>query len=74
MLPSLLRAQQPARGTVSIGILAAPGVTKTSPAFIEALAKLGYQEGKNLTILFRAARTTNAELPALRSGIGEPET
>jgi putative tryptophan/tyrosine transport system substrate-binding protein len=29
------------------------------------LAKLGYQEGKNLTILFRAARTNSAELPAL---------
>jgi len=65
MLPRLARAQQPARGTVTIGILAAPGVARTSPAFVEALAKLGYHEGKNLTILFRAAGATNAELPAL---------
>ena len=71
MLPPLVRAQQPARGTVTIGVLATQGVTGTSPVLVEALAKLGYQQGKNLTILFRAARTTNAELPALAQ---EPET
>jgi putative ABC transport system substrate-binding protein len=64
-LSRLVRAQQSTRGTFTIGILTTPGVTGTSPAFVEALAKLGYQQGQNLTILFRAAKTTNAELPAL---------
>jgi putative ABC transport system substrate-binding protein len=63
VLPRLVRAQQSARGTFTIGILT--GITGTSPAFVEALAKLGYQQGKNLTILFRSAKTTNAELPVL---------
>jgi putative ABC transport system substrate-binding protein len=58
------RAQQPARGTVSIGILSPPGIAGISLAFVEALAKLGYQQEKNLTILFRAAKTS-AELAIL---------
>jgi ABC-type uncharacterized transport system substrate-binding protein len=58
------RAQQPARSTVSIGILSPPGIAGISLAFVEALAKLGYQQGKNLTILFRAAKTS-AELAIL---------
>ena len=49
---------------VSIGFLAPPGTTEISPAFVEALAKLGYQQGRNLTILFRAAKTS-AELAIL---------
>jgi putative ABC transport system substrate-binding protein len=34
-------------------------------AFIEALRDIGYERGRNLTVLVRAAKTSNAELPAL---------
>jgi putative ABC transport system substrate-binding protein len=60
------QAQKSGTGMVTLGLLAtggAPGVAP--PVFIEALSKLGYQQGKNLTIHFRSAKKSNAELPAL---------
>jgi hypothetical protein len=44
-LPRLVRAEQSTRRAFTVGILTTPGVTGTSPAFVEALAKLGYQQG-----------------------------
>jgi putative ABC transport system substrate-binding protein len=63
--PLAIRAQQPMPGVATIGFLGVAGIASASPAFIEALGKLGYHEGRNLTILHRAAKDSNAELPAL---------
>jgi putative ABC transport system substrate-binding protein len=54
-----------ATGTAKVGVLAVSGDAGPRPVFIKALAELGYQEGRNLTILFRAATTRNQELPTL---------
>src|SRR5258708_30620383 len=63
--PIATHAQQSAPRTVMIGFLAAVGITDVLPSFIEALDKLGYRQGRNLTILFRSAKNNNAELPGL---------
>jgi putative tryptophan/tyrosine transport system substrate-binding protein len=63
--PIATHAQQSAPRTVTIGILAAVGLTDPWPSFIEALDKLGYRRGQNLTILFRSAKDSNTELPGL---------
>jgi hypothetical protein len=64
--PLAAPAQRSTQGTATIGILAVAGITEISPAFVEALGKLGYQRARNLTVLFRSAKNTNAELPGLR--------
>lgn len=63
--PIATRAQQSVPRTVTIGILAAVGTTDASPSFIQALDKLGYLRGRNLSILFRSPKDSNAELPGL---------
>jgi putative ABC transport system substrate-binding protein len=63
--PIATHAQQSTPRTVTIGILATVGIADASPSFVEALDKLGYRLGRNLTILFRSARDNNAELPGL---------
>jgi putative ABC transport system substrate-binding protein len=63
--PIATHAQQSTPWTVTIGMLAPVGITDASPSFIEALDKLGYRLGRNLTILFRSAKDNNAELPGL---------
>ncbi len=60
--PLAARAQQP---VATLGVLNPVGITGASPALIEALGKLGYQQGRNLTIVLRSARDSNAELPGL---------
>jgi hypothetical protein len=47
---------QRAPGTFSIGILGPVGIGDPSAAFVEALRKLGYEEGRNLTIVYRSAK------------------
>lgn len=60
------RGQPSNRRMVTVGILSgAVGTTSASAAFIEAMNKLGYEQGRNLTILFRSTKSSHAELPAL---------
>jgi len=63
--PLVARAQQPVKGAATLGLLGPVGMTGASPVLIEALDKLGYQQGRNLKILFRSAKDSNAELPEL---------
>ena len=63
--PLAARAQQSPTRSVTLGLLNPVGIASPSDALLEALGRLGYQEGKNLTIIFRAAKNSNAELPAL---------
>jgi ABC-type uncharacterized transport system substrate-binding protein len=44
-------------------------MTGVSPVLIEALEKLGYQQGRNLKIIFRSAKDSNAELPELAAAL-----
>jgi putative ABC transport system substrate-binding protein len=48
--PLAARAQQPVPGVATLGVLSPVGIADPSPVFIEALGKLGYQQGRNLTI------------------------
>src|SRR5260370_5535268 len=60
------RGQPANRRMATVGILSsAVGTTSAQAAFIEAMNKLGYEQGRNLTILFRSTKSSNAELPAL---------
>jgi putative tryptophan/tyrosine transport system substrate-binding protein len=63
--PLAAQAQQPVAGVATLGILSPVGIAGASPVFIEALGKLGYRQDRNLTILFRSAKDSNAELPGL---------
>ena len=56
------RAQPP---NTTLGVLNPVGLTGASPASIEALSRLGYQQGRNLTVVLRSARDDNAELSGL---------
>jgi putative ABC transport system substrate-binding protein len=58
---------QPAPGSFTIGMLGPVGAGDGGPppAFIQALRELGYEQGRNLSVLTRAAKTSNSELPAL---------
>jgi len=56
---------QATAGAVTIGVISTVGATAPAPAFIKALRELGYEEGRNLTILFRSAKSSNDELPKL---------
>ena len=47
-----------------VGILTAVGLT-TYPVFVEALQRLGYEEGKNVQLLLRSAKADYTRLPAL---------
>ena len=62
-----LALAQPAPGSFTIGMLGPVGAGDGGPppAFIQALRELGYEQGRNLQVLTRAAKTSNAELPAL---------
>jgi putative ABC transport system substrate-binding protein len=50
---------------VTLGLLTPLGIAGPPDALLEALGRLGYQQGKNLAIVFRAARHSDAELPGL---------
>jgi putative tryptophan/tyrosine transport system substrate-binding protein len=63
--PLAARAQQSPPGRVTLGLLIPVGIARPPDALLEALGRLGYQQGKNLMITVRAARDTNAELPGL---------
>jgi putative ABC transport system substrate-binding protein len=52
-----------------LGLLGPVGMTGVSPVLIEALEKLGYQQGRNLKIIFRSAKDSNAELPELAAAL-----
>jgi len=58
-------AAQPAPGLFTIGVLGGIGETSPRPALIQALRKLGYEPGRNLTVLFRSPQNGNDELPKL---------
>jgi len=60
--PLAARAQQ---AVATLGVLNPVGLTGASPALIEALGKLGYHQGRNLTIVLRSARDGNVELSGL---------
>jgi putative ABC transport system substrate-binding protein len=55
--PLAARAQQLALKAITLGLLSPVGIAGTSPVLIEALGEFGYQQGRNLTILFRSAKT-----------------
>src|SRR5260221_664067 len=65
--PLTARAQQPVAASATLGLLSPAGIgaAGVSPVFIEALDKLGYRQGRNLTSPFRAANDSNAELAPL---------
>jgi putative ABC transport system substrate-binding protein len=58
---------QPTQRQVRIGYLATGSAAndRTRPAFIEGLRELGYVEGRNLQIEYRAAENDFSRLPAL---------
>ncbi len=56
---------QPAAQPVKIGFLGPVGINTPGAAFVEALRGAGYVDGRNLTIVSRAAKTSNRELPEL---------
>ena len=56
---------QPAQGSFTIGFLFGVGGTSPPPALIQALRELGYQAGRNLTIVLRSPKNNNHELPEL---------
>jgi putative ABC transport system substrate-binding protein len=58
------QAQQASKA-LRLGALGTEAAQTPWPALIEALDKLGYRQGKNLTIIFRAPKGSSAELPAL---------
>jgi ABC-type uncharacterized transport system substrate-binding protein len=49
----------------TLGVLSPVGIPSASPVFIDALDRLGYQQGRNLTILFRSVKDSSAELHGL---------
>ena len=59
---ALTQATQPAMRR--IGILTAID-TVTYPVFVEALQRLGYEDGKNVQLLLRSAKSDYTRLPAL---------
>ena len=57
---------EPASGSFTIGLLwPVGGKSDVSAALLEALRALGYEPGRNLTVIERAAKASNAELPVL---------
>jgi len=67
--PLVARAQQSVAGVATLGLLGPVGTTGTSSVLTEALDKLGYQQGRNLKIIFRSAKVSNAELPELAAAL-----
>jgi putative ABC transport system substrate-binding protein len=59
------QAQQPLPGMAKLGLLGSVSTAGAPPVLVEALDKLGYRPGRNLTILFRSAKDSNAELRGL---------
>jgi putative ABC transport system substrate-binding protein len=60
-----LAAAEPAPGMFTIGVLGSVRDAGPRPALIQALHELGYQPGRNLTILFRSPENDYDELPKL---------
>ncbi|MCP4619480.1 MAG: hypothetical protein GY844_23950 [Bradyrhizobium sp.] len=50
---------------LTLGMLGAESMQAPWPPLMEALDKLGYRQGSNLTVIFRAPKNSVAELPAL---------
>lgn len=55
---------QPAPGAFTVGLLL-PAASDVSDSFIKHMQELGYEQGRNLTLVVRAPKKSNAELPAL---------
>ena len=57
---------EPAPGSFTIGLLwPVGGKSDVSSPLLEALRAFGYEPGRNLTVIERTAKASNAELPAL---------
>jgi putative ABC transport system substrate-binding protein len=64
-LASLVLAQ-PLPGTFTVGFLLPAGApSDTASAFVKHMGELGYEQGRNLTLVERTPKASNAELPAL---------
>lgn len=64
----LTASAAPAAGPFKIGLLLPVGAMPDWAApFVETLASLGYVQGRNLSLVVRIAKASNAELPALAS-------
>jgi putative tryptophan/tyrosine transport system substrate-binding protein len=57
---------QPAPGAFTVGLLLPAGATNgAASAFLKHMREFGYEQGRNLTLVVRAPKESNAELPAL---------
>lgn len=56
---------QKAPKPLTLAVLGSEASQAPAPPLMEALEKLGYRQGSNLTIIFRAPNNSLAELPAL---------
>jgi putative ABC transport system substrate-binding protein len=57
---------QPAPGAFTVGLLLpASGSSDRASGFLRHMRELGYEQGRNLTLVVRAPKESNAELPAL---------
>jgi putative ABC transport system substrate-binding protein len=57
---------QPAPAAVTVGLLGPAAATSDwASGFVKHMRELGYEQGRNLTLVERAPKETNAELPAL---------
>jgi len=57
---------QPAPGAFTVGLLLPAAATGDNVSFfIKHMRELGYEQGRNLTLVVRAPKKSNAELPAL---------
>lgn len=57
---------QPAPGVFTVGLLLPAAATSDwRLVFIKHMSELGYEQGRNLTLVERTAKQSNAELPAL---------
>ena len=63
-VPRMVFAQATSPAVRRIGILTSIDLT-TYPVFVEALQRLGYEDGKNIQVLLRSAKLDYTRLPAL---------
>ena len=57
---------QAAQGAVTVGLLGPAAATSDwASGFVKHMRELGYEQGRNLTLVERAPKESNAELPAL---------
>src|SRR5262245_60922675 len=61
--PAVARAQQP--GVRFIGLLNGQSTTSLIPAFHQGLSEAGFDEGRNVAIVYRSAESEIGRLPAL---------